>query len=45
MHRYVELAESASPDFCIVSLHGVPLLVRKEDHDEQLVILSTLGFC
>ena len=44
MKKFVELAQSLSPDFRIVHRGGVPLVVRCHDSYEQIVLPSSGGF-
>ena len=44
MKKFVELAQSLSPDFRIVHCGGVPLVVRCHNSCEQIVLPSSGGF-
>ena len=44
MKKFVELAQSLSPDFWVVHRGGVPLVVRCHDSPEQIVLPSSGGF-
>ena len=44
MKKFVELAQSLSPDFRIVHYGGVPLVIRCHDSCEQIVLPSSGGF-
>ena len=44
MKKFVELAQSLSPNFWIVHLGGVPLVVRCHNSREQIVLPSSGGF-
>ena len=44
MKKFVELAQSLSPDFWIIHRGGVPLVVRCHNSCEQIVLPSSSGF-
>ena len=44
MKKFVELAQSLSPDFRTVHRGGVPLVVRCHDSCEQIILPSSGGF-
>ena len=44
MKKFVELAQGSSPNFRIVQRGGVPLVVRRHDSREQIVLPSSGGF-